>query len=252
MSAALPVAVLGARGRLGAFACDLLSRTPGFELVGRWTREDDWRALARVSGARVVLESTRAGLGAAHARELLDLGLRVVVATSGVSVEENSELDRRARALGLGGLVVPNLGVGAWLMLRFSEQAARWFESAEIVEEHHPGKADAPSGTALETARRIAAERRVAGLPALRAGPGTGPARGLVIDGIAVHSVRMSGVYARQSVAFGGAGELLRISHESSGPESFGPGLLLALRYAAQAEGVARGIETALDAAARA
>ncbi len=247
MSAPLKVAVLGARGRLGAFACELLEKRADFELVARWNSSDDWRTLAVGCRADVVLETTRAGLGAKHARELLERGLRVLVATSGVSLEENRELDVLARARGLGGLVVPNLSIGAALMLRFSEMAARWFGDVEVVEAHHPRKADAPSGTALETARRIAAARAAAGLtPSVATGGGDG-SRGARVDGVAVHALRLPGVYARQQVTFGAAGELLRIEHETSGPEAYGPGLLAALRHAARAQGVARGIDVALE-----
>ncbi|MCY3004221.1 MAG: 4-hydroxy-tetrahydrodipicolinate reductase [Planctomycetota bacterium] len=247
MSGPLRVAVLGARGRLGAHACDLLGRSAGFELVARWNSGDDWRTLAPQSGAQVVLESTRAGLGALHARALLEQGVRVVVATSGVSLDENRELDRLARERGLGGLVVPNLSIGAALMLRFSETAARWFGDVEIVEGHHPRKADAPSGTALETARRIAAARAEAGRSPSVAGGAGNLARGGEVEGVPVHSLRLPGIYARQEVTFGSMGELLRIEHETSGPEAYGPGLLAALRHAARATGVARGIEAALD-----
>lgn len=247
MSGPLRVAVLGARGRLGAFACELLGRSAGFELAARWSSSDDWRTLAASCNADVVLESTRAGLGASHARELLERGRRVVVATSGVSPEENLELDRLARARGLGGIVVPNLSVGAALMLRFSEAAARWFGDVEIVEAHHERKVDAPSGTALETARRIAAARAAAGLAPTVAGGGAELARGVAVDGVPVHSLRLPGLYARQEITFGGAGELFRIGHETSGPEAYGPGLLAALRFAARTHGVARGIEAALE-----
>ena len=247
MSGPLRVAVLGARGRLGAFACELVERSAGFKLVAGWSSSDDWRSRAASCGADVVLESTRAGLGALHARELLARGLRVVVATSGVSLEENRELDRLARERGLGGIVVPNLSIGAALMLRFSETAARWFGDVEIVEARHPRKADAPSGTALETARRIAVARSAAGLAPSVAGGGGDLARGAAVEGVAVHSLRLPGLYARQEVTFGGPGELLRLGHETSGPEAYGPGLLAALRFAARAPGVSRGIEAALE-----
>lgn len=251
MSAPLAVAVIGARGRLGRFATELLQRSAGFELTGAWDSADDWRALVRSSGAQVALEATRAGQGAAHAHLLLERGVRVVVATSGVSVEESDALDAAARRLGLGGLVVPNFSLGSWLLQRFCEQAARWFDGAEIVELHHARKADAPSGTALETARRIARARRAAGQPPFEATTPGFPSRGAGRDGVPIHSVRLSGLYAHQEVLFGAPGELLSLRHDMSGPEAFGPGLLAALRYAARAEGVGRGIELALDAAAR-
>lgn len=243
----LRVAVLGARGRLGAFACDLLRRSPGFELVAEWDRTSDWRALARGSGALVALEATRAGLGALHAQELLERGLRVVVGTSGVTVAESDALDQRARELGLGGLVVPNFSVGSWLLQRFAAEAAPWFAGAEIVEGHHERKADAPSGTASETARRMAAERARSGAEAFEPATPNHAARGEVELGVPIHSVRLPGLYAHQDVLLGARGEVLRLSHDMHGPEAFGPGILAALRYAARAHGVERGLGAALE-----
>ncbi|MBM3991184.1 MAG: 4-hydroxy-tetrahydrodipicolinate reductase [Planctomycetes bacterium] len=246
---ALRVAVLGARGRLGTFACELVRRSPGFELVAEWDRGSDWRALARASGAVVALEATHAGLGAAHAHELLERGLRIVVGTSGVTVEESAALDRRARELGLGGLVVPNFSVGSWLLQRFAAEAAPWFAGAEIVEGHHERKLDAPSGTAAETARRMSAERARAGSDAFAPPTSHHAARGEVQHGVPIHSVRLPGLYAHQDVLLGGGGEVLRLSHDMHGPEAFGPGILAALRHAARAQGVARGLGPALERA---
>lgn len=251
MSAALRVVVVGARGRLGSFACDMLRGAPDFELVAHWDSRDDWRSLAPRCGAQVALEATRAGLGFEHARALLDSGLCVVVATSGVTAEENADLDRQAQALGLGGIVVPNFSVGSWLLQRFAAEAARWFEGAEVVESHHVRKHDAPSGTALETARRMNLERERAGLAPFQPKKPEQEARGKWVGSVPIHSLRLPGFYAHQEVVLGSAGELLRLSHDMHGPEAFGPGLRAALRYAAGARGVARGVEVALDHASR-
>ncbi len=252
MSAVVRVAVVGARGRLGAFACEMLRAAPGLELVAAWDSRDDWRSLAPRCGAQVALEATRAGLGFEHARALLDSGLRVVVATSGVSAEESEVLDRHARALGLGGIVVPNFSVGSWLLQRFAAEAARWFEGAEVVESHHARKHDAPSGTALETARRMNLERERAGLAPFQPATPEYDARGQVIGGVPVHSLRLPGFYAHQEVVLGAHGELLRLAHDMHGPAAFAPGLRASLRYASEACGVARGIEVALENASRA
>lgn len=222
------VAIVGADGRLGRFACELLERSSEFELVARIGRERDLAVEVRAARADLAIEATRAGLGHAHARLLLDCGVRPLVATSGVSTEENDDLDRHARALGLGGLVVPNFSLGSWLLQRLCVEAAAWFERAEIVELHHDKKRDAPSGTALETARRMRA---------------AGAAR----REIPIHSVRLPGLYAHQEVLFGAPGEWLTLRHDMSGPEAFGPGLLAGLRYVARAEGVARGLDPALE-----
>lgn len=229
MPDAIAVCVVGASGRLGAFACERIEATPGFALVGRYTSSDDWPRAVRASGARVGLEATRAGLGAEHAALLLEAGVRPVVGTSGVGPEETARLDGLARARGLGGIVVPNFALGMVLLQELAERAAALFPRAEIVETHRPQKRDAPSGTSVETARRI---RSVWGSD----DPGAVP----------IHSRRLPGTYAHQSVAFGGAGEVLTLRHDMQGPEGFAAGLELGLRYAAGATGVAYGLEAAL------
>jgi 4-hydroxy-tetrahydrodipicolinate reductase len=225
----LPVAVVGASGRLGALACEVIASAGDLELVARLGSQDPLEERLRASGARVVLECTRAGLGFEHARRILALGLRPVVGTSGVSLEETRALDAESRARGLGGLVVPNFSLGMWLLQRAAEEAARHFPQCEVIEMHHEKKLDAPSGTALDTAER---------LRALRADGSAPP----------IHSVRLPGLYAHQLVIFGASGESYTLRHDMSGPAAFGPGILAALRHAATAQGVARGLDAALAA----
>ena len=244
----LRVAVVGAGGRLGRFACELLRQEAGFELVATYDSRDDWTREVASSGAVVALEATRAGLGAEHGLALLAAGVRPVIGTSGVSVADGERLDAEARRLGLGGLIVPNFSLGSLLLQRFAAEAARYFREAEIVELHHERKADAPSGTAAETARRMSAARGGARHPAREDGPRE---RGARHDGIPVHSVRLPGLYAHQEVLLGAPGELLTLRHDMSGPQAFGPGLLAALRFAAGAVGVPRGLEHALTGDAR-
>jgi 4-hydroxy-tetrahydrodipicolinate reductase len=226
--ARLPVAVVGAHGRLGALACEAIAAAGDLELVARLDSKDTLEQALRASGARLVFECTRAGLGYEHARRILALGLRPVVGTSGVSLEETRALDLQARALELGGIVVPNFSVGMWLLQRAALDAARHFPRCEIIEMHHEKKLDAPSGTALDTAERL---------------------RALRADGEAppIHSVRLPGLYAHQLVIFGSSGESYTLRHDMSGPAAFGPGILAALRYAASARGVARGLDAALE-----
>ncbi len=204
-----------------------LGAAADLELVARLGAQDRLEEALRLSGARVVLECTRAGLGYEHARRILGLGLRPVVGTSGVSLEETRALDRLAREKGLGGIVVPNFSIGMGLLQRAALEAARAMPSCEIIELHHADKPDAPSGTALDTAERLRALRQ---------------------DGraIPIHSVRLPGLYAHQLVIFGAAGESYTLRHDMSGPAAFGPGILCCLRYAASAQGVARGLDAAL------
>lgn len=224
--APLAVAVVGARGRLGRFACELLRAQAGLTLVAELGREHELASVLAECGARVVLDVTSAGLGAAHGRAILAAGLRPVIGTSGVSRAEAEELDRLARARGLGGIVVPNFSLGMLQLNRAAALLARSFASVSIVERHHERKRDAPSGSARDSAERLSALRDGAPVP--------------------IVSVRAPGLYAHQEVLFGGPGETLLLRHDMLGPEAFGPGLLMALRYAAQAQGVAYGLEAAV------
>lgn len=225
----LRVAVVGAAGRLGRFACECLSRDARFDLVARVDVDDDYAAVLAEVRPVVALDATRAGLGYEHATRMLDLGVRPLVGTSGVTPEENANLDAQARALGLGGLVVPNFSLGMCLLQRAAVEAARVFPRVEIVEMHHERKVDAPSGTALDTAERIRAAN---------------PA----VPGVSIHSVRLPGHYAHQLVVFGGAGETYTLRHDMSGPEGFEAGIRAGCLHAARAVGVGRGLALALEA----
>lgn len=227
----LTVAVLGAQGRMGRHSVALLDAAPDFEVVAALGRgEVELSRLAR-SGAQLGLDLTVAGRGGEHGMLLLEAGLRPVIGTSGVTLEEECELDRAARELGLGGLIVPNFSAGIWLQQRAAEEAARFFRRAEIVERHGIHKRDAPSATALDTAERMARARDE-----------------LAPSSVPIHSVRLPGVLSNQEVSFGGRGEVLRLVHETYGREAFSAGILSALRYAAGAEGVGRGIGLAFEA----
>lgn len=225
------VAVTGARGRMGRFAIELLRQSGEFEVVSEIAREHDLAAALERSGAELGLDFTEAGRGFLHGSALLAAGIRPVVGTSGVSLEENAELDRLARRAGLGGLVVPNFSLGILLLQRASLSIAARVAACAIVEQHHERKKDAPSGTALDTAERIAA------------------VQGRSARDIPIHAVRLPGVYARHEVLFGAPGETLLVRHDMAGPEAFGPGILCALRYAANAVGVGRGLGLAVDGA---
>jgi 4-hydroxy-tetrahydrodipicolinate reductase len=232
MSAVIDVAVVGAGGRLGRVAAQLCASTPGLRLVASLGKDDDLAAALRKARPLVAFDSTRAGLGAEHGRIMLECGVRPLIGTSGITLEENAALDAQARELGLGGLVVPNFSVGMWLLQRAAVEAARHFAKAEIIEMHHAKKLDAPSGTALDTAERMRAARAAA----------TGAS-----DPIAIHSVRLPGLYAHQVVMFGAAGETYELRHDMHAPDAFAPGILQGIRYAARARGVGRGIGLAFE-----
>jgi 4-hydroxy-tetrahydrodipicolinate reductase len=229
-SETLRVVIIGAGGRMGRMASALLDAQADLEVVAGLGRGDDLARGLEASGADVGLDLTVAGCGATHGMAMLAAGVRPVIGTSGVSLEENQELHEAALEAGLGGLVVPNFSLGVWLLQRACEEAARFFPEAEILEMHAPTKKDAPSGTALDTAERM---------EAVRDGDGQ--------EEIPIHSVRIPGFYSNQEVMFGGRGEVLRLRHETYGMQCFEAGILAALRYAAGARGVGRGIGVAFE-----
>jgi 4-hydroxy-tetrahydrodipicolinate reductase len=214
---------------MGRFAGELLERSSEFELVARLEREHDLATVVERTRPEVALDVTVAGLGFQHGRILLESGVRPLIGTSGVTIEETRALDVLARERGLGGLVVPNFSLGMCLLQQAALDAARVFERCEIIEMHHERKRDAPSGTALDTAERL---RRVAGSG---------------VRDVPIHSVRMPGLYAHQLVIFGSAGETYTLRHDMSGPEGFAEGIQVALRYVATAVGVERGLAVALE-----
>jgi len=244
-STTVRVGVLGAAGRMGSEACAAVEGADDLELVARVDADDSREPLR---GADVVVDFTHPTAVADNLRWCVDAGLHCVVGTSGVGEELLDEVRGRLQP-GQGVLVVPNFGIGAVLMMRFAAQAARFFDSVEVVELHHPRKADAPSGTATRTAQMIAAARAEAGL-----GPGPDAtthdpdgARGARVDGIPVHAVRMAGLVAHQEVLLGSDGETFTIRHDSLHRSSFMPGVLLAVRHVADHPGVTVGLDALLD-----
>lgn len=241
------VGVLGAQGRMGATVCAAVSAAPDMELVAAVDAGDDRDALV---GAEVVIDFTHPDVVMDNLAWLIEHGIHTVVGTSGF---DDARLDTVRRMLastpGVGVLIAPNFGLGAVLMMRFAASAARFFDSAEIIELHHAGKADAPSGTARHTAALIAQARdEVAAGPMPDATTSeVAGARGAQIDGVRIHSVRMPGLLAHQEVHFGSAGETLMIRHDSVDRESFMPGVLLGVRRIRSVPGLTVGLDALLD-----
>jgi len=247
VSARLKVAVVGAGGRMGSAACRAVDAAEDLELVARVHRDDPMDA---AGGADVAVVLSVPDAAPAQVDWCVRSGVHAVVGTTGWTDER---LDAVREALGpqpaTGVLVAPNFAVGAVLAMRFAAQAARFYESVEVVELHHPDKVDAPSGTAARTARVVAEARRAAGL-----GPSPDAttsalegARGADVDGVRVHSVRLRGLVAHEEVLLGGPGEQLTIRHDSFDRESFMPGVLLAVRRVADHPGLLVGLEHLMD-----
>ncbi|GAA0428128.1 4-hydroxy-tetrahydrodipicolinate reductase [Streptomyces luteireticuli] len=245
----LRVAVIGARGRIGAEAVRAVEAADDMELVAALGRGDSLEALTG-AGAQVAVELTHPDSVMENLEFCVRNGIHGVVGTTGWT-EDRLALLRSwlAGSPSTGVLIAPNFSIGAVLTMAFAQQAARFFESVEVVELHHPNKADAPSGTATRTAQLIAAARREAGCAPQPDATTTAldGARGADVDGVPVHSVRLRGLLAHQEVLLGDTGETLTIRHDSLHHSCFMPGILLGARRVTQTPGLTFGLEHFLD-----
>lgn len=245
------VGVLGASGRMGSAACAAVDAAEDLELVARLGSSDSLDGLTD-AGVGVAVELTRPDAVMDNVAFCVAHGIHAVVGTSGLDEERLTTLrGLLADAPGVGVVVAPNFAVGAVLLMRLAAQAARHFESVEIVEMHHPDKADAPSGTARRTAELVAAARRDAGLGPVPDATTVelAGARGAVVEGVRVHAVRARGLVAHQEVVLGTQGETLTIRHDSYDRSSFMPGVLLAVREVASRPGLTVGLDDLLGIA---
>jgi 4-hydroxy-tetrahydrodipicolinate reductase len=253
------VGVVGATGRMGSEVCRAVAADPELALVAGVSHSRAGATLREAIGVEgeageVLLVEHLEQLGDAGLDVLVDFttpayapdhvawgianGVNVVVGTTGF------ETDDAWRNAPVGVIVAPNFAIGAALLVRFAEQAARFLPSAEVIELHHDRKVDAPSGTAILTARRIAAARQ--GTPATRADVAATGARGADVDGVPVHSVRLPGLVAHEEVVFGGQGQTLTLRHDSTDRTSFMPGVLLAIKAAPDRPGLTEGLDPLL------
>jgi 4-hydroxy-tetrahydrodipicolinate reductase len=245
----LRVAVLGARGRIGAEAVRAVEAAEDMELVAALGRGDKLETLAE-AGAQVAVELTTPDSVMANLEYCVGHGIHAVVGTTGWTDERLAQLNGwLAASPETGVLIAPNFSIGAVLTMKFAQIAAPWFESVEVVELHHPKKVDAPSGTATRTAQLIAEARARAGTAPAPDATETGldGARGADVDGIPVHSVRLRGLLAHQEVLLGGEGETLTVRHDSLHHSSFMPGILLGARRVVTTPGLTFGLEHFLD-----
>ncbi len=237
------VAVLGAQGRMGAEVVRAVEGADDLELAGAFDVGDE----LELAGVDVAVDFTHPDAVMDNLRACIAAGVHAVVGTTGFTPERLAELRQLLQDSRTGVLIAPNFGIAAVLMMQFAAQAARYFESVEVVELHHAGKADAPSGTARRTAQLIAEARQ--GLPPMPDATSTAldGARGADVDGVRVHAVRLAGLVAHQEVLLGGSGESLTIRHDSYDRASFMPGVLLGVREVGARPGLTVGLEHLLD-----
>ncbi|MFJ6699336.1 4-hydroxy-tetrahydrodipicolinate reductase [Streptomyces sp. NPDC091272] len=245
----LRVAVLGAKGRIGSEAVRAVESAEDLELVAALGRGDSLDTLTE-SGAQVVVELTTPDSVMDNLEFCVRHGMHAVVGTTGWTEDRLAQLNAwLADSPATGVLIAPNFSIGAVLSMKFAQIAAPYFESVEVIELHHPHKADAPSGTAGRTAQLIAAARAQAGSAAMPDDTKTAldGARGADVDGVRVHSVRLSGLLAHQEILLGGEGETLTVRHDSLHHSSFMPGILLGARRVVSTPGLTFGLEHFLD-----
>ena len=242
---AVKVGVLGARGRMGQEVCRAINATNDLELVAEIDVNDSIESL-KSSKAEVVVDFTTPEVVMENLKFAIENGIHSVVGTTGF---DGTRLETLKKLLAsnpkVGVLIAPNFGLGAVLMMQFAKSAAKYFESAEIIELHHPEKVDAPSGTATRTAELINEARREANLGKMpdKTAKSLEGARGAKIGEVPIHSVRLRGLVAHQEVLFGDKGELLTIRHDSLDRSGFMPGVLVGVREVSSNPGLTVGLE---------
>jgi len=244
----IKVGVLGAKGRMGAEVVKAINSVADLELTSALDLGDSLGDFVTTQ-TQVVVDFTHPDVVMENLKFLIEQNINVVVGTTGFTDDRIQQIEKWLNKKSVGVLIAPNFGLGAVLMMNFAEKAAAYFESVEIVELHHPQKADAPSGTATHTAERIAKARKKAGLGQMPDATTTeiSGARGARISDIPVHSVRLRGLVAHQEVIFGDPGETFTLRHDSIDRVGFMPGVLLGVRKIIDQPGLTLGLESLLD-----
>lgn len=245
MSKVWKVAVVGAAGRMGSEAVKAVNTAADMDLVAALGQDDSLDVLVE-SGAEVMIDLTVPSATETNVRFAVEHGIHAVVGTTGWTEECLADLEALlAEHPQVGVLIAPNFAIGSILATEFAAKAAKYFESVEVIEMHHPNKVDAPSGTAVHTAKKIAEARRAAGVGKSPDATETdkGGSRGAVVDGVNVHAVRLRGLTAHQEILLGDPGQQLVIRHDSFDRTSFMPGVLLGVRQVASHPGLTVGLD---------
>lgn len=243
------VAVAGSSGRLGSLICEVVEGHPGFELVARLTSASGPEEGAN---AAILVDVTNPDVSPGIVDRAVARGQKTLVGTSGWSGKKLAALADTVDSIpGAGVIVVPNFSLGSVLGTALAQIAAPYYSSIEVVETHHPGKVDSPSGTAVRTAELMHASREAAGAEPVIAPFADQRARGELVAGIPVHSIRLSGVTAKQKVLFGGPGEVLSITHDTYSNEAYVPGIRAALEALETATGLTVGLDRVLGISAK-
>ena len=267
MTQTIKVAITGAGGKMGQEAVRMVTSTPHFQLVAAIDMHNDGKLLSEIEGmpnvevrmyndlhkalteneVDVLIDLTNPKVGRKHMEIAFEHGVRPVVGTTGFSETDVRELSQMAEEKGLGAIIAPNFAIGAILMMKFSQMAARYLPDVEIIEMHHDRKLDAPSGTAVKTAQMISEVRE----PRQQGNPEEKEelqgAKGAEYEGMRIHSVRLPGLVAHQEVLFGGIGQTLTIRHDSIDRTSFMPGIRLAVETVMKLDLLVYGLENIIE-----
>jgi 4-hydroxy-tetrahydrodipicolinate reductase len=247
MTAPIRVAVAGHRGKVGAILVAALEAEPGIEYVGGVGTGDDLAAFLKAKRPQALVDFTRPAVALHNALAAVAVGASPVVGTSGIAADGVDKLEVACRDKRIGGIVAPNFAIGAVLMMHLADIAAPHFDAAEIIEMHHAAKLDAPSGTALATAKRLGARRGAKPFTHQKAEKETlAGTRGGEEGNVAVHSIRLPGFVADQEVIFGLPGQTLTIAHRTTSREAYVPGVLLAIRKVTSEPRFYRGLDQLL------
>ncbi|MBU0581056.1 MAG: 4-hydroxy-tetrahydrodipicolinate reductase [Candidatus Margulisbacteria bacterium] len=243
---AINVLVNGAKGKMGKEAVAAISADPELKLVDQTDLGDDLSARIKSSKAQVVVDFTHPSVAIKNAETILDAGASPVIGTTGIKLEDIKKLQKKAKDKKLGGLIAPNFGIGAVLMMKYAADAAKYLPNVEIVEYHHDNKADAPSGTAIKTAEQILeANLNIQG-PNKKSKEELRGALGAEMGNIRLHAVRLPGFVASQEVILGGVGQTLKIRHDTINRESFMPGVVMACKKVVGLKEMVYGLEKIL------
>jgi 4-hydroxy-tetrahydrodipicolinate reductase len=234
----IKVVINGALGKMGRVIKDHIVTQKDLQLVAAIDHEDDLAKIIKESKADVVIDFTTPQTVFNNAQTIIAAGVRPVIGTTGMTLDQIQQLEKLCKTKKLGGIVAPNFSMGAILMMKYAQDAAKYFSDAEIIEMHHAQKIDAPSGTAAKTAQMMAQSRKSADDK-----PHKDRARGELHHGITIHSVRLPGFFAHQTVIFGGNGETLTIRHDSTDRAAYMPGIFHACREVMKLDHLVYGLE---------
>lgn len=238
------VLVNGAHGKMGQMAVKTITEHADLLLVGTTQRHDDLTAEIKKSAAQVVIDFTHAESVFKNANDIISAGAHPVIGTTGLLLDQITLLQKRCAELKLGGMIVPNFSLAAVLMMKYAQEIVKYFPHVEIIEMHHAGKADSPSGTAIRTAELLAKARlQSPEVTTSKNHETVAGARGATYQQISIHSIRLPGLMAHQQVIFGGNGETLTIRYDTSDRSCYAPGIILACQKVLQLNQLVYGLE---------